>query len=58
MRRTRAFTYPARRRHQIGRSDIRKDAMRHAKKPGKRKSESGSIYFENRRNRSDKKFWL
>jgi len=34
------------------------DLMFQAKKPGKRRSESGNIYYEYRRNRSDKGKWI
>lgn len=40
---------------QIGRSSKKRDAPRKALKPGKRKSRNGKIYYENRKNRSDKK---
>ena len=39
---------------QTGKSDKKIDKKLTAKKPGKRKSKSGKIYSERRRNRSDK----
>ena len=39
--------------YQTGRSNKAADRMRKAKKPGKRKSSSGSKYIERRKNRSD-----
>jgi len=39
--------------HQIGRSNLIIDAMLSAKKPGKRRSKTGHIYYESRKNRSD-----
>ena len=39
---------------QVGKSNKDIDKTRKAKKVGWRKSKSGSTYFENRRNRSDK----
>ena len=38
---------------QVGRSDKLRDKTRVAMKPGKRKSKSGVIYYEKRKNRSD-----
>ena len=40
-------------RYQTGGSSRRADKKRRAKAPGKRKSKSGKIYTERRRNRSD-----
>ncbi len=40
--------------HQTGKSDYKRDKKRTAKKPGKRKSKSGKVYYEYRRNRSDR----
>ncbi len=40
---------------QIGKSSKKRDLSRKALKPGKRRSRNGKIYYENRRNRSDKK---
>lgn len=39
---------------QIGKSNIKRDKLFVAKKPGKRVSASGNVYYERRRNRSDK----
>lgn len=39
---------------QRGRSNILKDKRRKAMQPGKRTSASGSVYYERRKNRSDK----
>lgn len=44
--------------HQTGRSIKRIDRKIHAKKPGKRKSADGSVYYERRANRSDIRKWL
>lgn len=41
-------------RPQIGRSIVKIDSKRKALAPGKRKSSSGKIYYEYRKNRSDK----
>ncbi|MEM4301532.1 MAG: hypothetical protein QXQ70_03070 [Candidatus Caldarchaeum sp.] len=38
---------------QIGSSDRKHDLYYHALKPGKRRSRTGKIYYERRRNRSD-----
>lgn len=38
---------------QTGGSNKRNDSMRKAKAPGKRKSASGNVYYERRKNRSD-----
>jgi len=38
---------------QIGKSNVRYDKRQKAKKPGKRKSSSGKVYYEYRKNRSD-----
>ena len=35
-----------------------KDKKRHAKKPGKRRSRKGKVYYESRRNRADINKWL
>jgi hypothetical protein len=40
-------------RYQTGGSSRRRDGKQRAKAPGKRKSKSGKIYIERRRNRSD-----
>lgn len=40
---------------QTGKSDIHLDRMLKAKPPGWRKSKKGKLYFEARRNRSDKR---
>lgn len=40
---------------QIGTSKRKRDNQRKALKPGKRKSRDGKTYYENRKNRSDKK---
>jgi len=40
---------------QIGKSKKKRDTPRKALKPGKRRSRNGKIYYENRKNRSDKK---
>ena len=41
--------------HQTGKiKDIKEDKKRKAKLPGKRKSKSGKIYYEYRKNRSDR----
>jgi hypothetical protein len=40
---------------QTGSSKKKSDDARSAKKPGWRVSESGKLYFENRKNRSDSK---
>ena len=42
-------------RPQKGRSNIKKDKARKAKRPGARISKSGRKYSETRKNRSDKK---
>ncbi len=39
--------------YQTGRSSKREDKRKKAKAPGKRKSKSGKVYFERRKNRSD-----
>lgn len=39
---------------QTGSSNIKRDKQRKAKPPGKRKSASGRVYYERRKNRSDK----
>lgn len=45
----------AKKSYQTGRSyDSRRDSSRSALPPGKRKSASGSVYYERRKNRSDK----
>lgn len=44
--------------HQTGRSNKRIDRKLHAKKAGKRTSESGNVYYERRKNRSDVRKWL
>ena len=41
--------------YQIGTTHTKKDKTRKALLPGKRRSESGKIYYENRKNRSDLK---
>jgi hypothetical protein len=41
--------------YQIGSTDKKVDAGRHALQPGKRISKTGHIYYENRKNRSDLK---
>lgn len=38
---------------QTGKSNLRRDEMKKAKLPGKRKSASGRTYYERRKNRSD-----
>jgi len=38
---------------QTGRSDLARDRQRKAMQPGKRRSASGRIYYETRKNRSD-----
>lgn len=40
---------------QSGKSNVSADKKRKAKKPGKRKSASGRVYYEYRKNRTDKK---
>lgn len=40
---------------QVGKTDISIDKLYKAKLPGWRKSKSGKRYFENRKNRSDKR---
>lgn len=40
--------------HQSGQSSTKHDKRYPALKPGKRKSKSGKVYYEDRRNRSDK----
>ena len=40
---------------QIGSSDLKKDRKRKALPPGKRISKYGKVYYEYRKNRSDKK---
>ncbi len=40
---------------QIGTSKKKRDTPRKALKPGKRRSRNDKIYYENRKNRSDKK---
>jgi hypothetical protein len=39
--------------HQTGRTNVRIDMRLGALKPGKRRSRTGHIYYEYRRNRSD-----
>ena len=39
--------------YQIGKTTVWLDKLLPAKKPGRRKSESGNIYYEHRKNRSD-----
>jgi hypothetical protein len=39
--------------HQVGRSNVKRDAARKALAPGKRISKTGKVYWETRRNRSD-----
>jgi len=39
--------------HRIGKSNIPRDHLYLALKPGKRKSRYGHIYYEHRKNRSD-----
>lgn len=41
--------------HQIGKTDKKIDSKRKALAPGKRRSKTGKIYYEYRKNRSDKK---
>lgn len=41
--------------HQVGRSNLLRDAARKALPPGKRISKTGKIYYETRKNRSDLK---
>ena len=41
--------------YQIGKSLVQIDKKRKALAPGKRRSKSGKIYYENRKNRSDLK---
>jgi hypothetical protein len=36
-----------------GKTDLKRDAQREAQHPGKRKSITGKVYYENRRNRTD-----
>jgi hypothetical protein len=43
---------------QIGTSKTSYDKKRHALKPGKRISRTGKVYYERRKNRSDKGKWL
>ena len=40
---------------QVGKTTVEIDRMLDAKLPGWRKSKKGHIYFENRKNRSDRK---
>ena len=40
---------------QIGKSNRTRDALYRAKKPGKRKTKYGTVYYEYRKNRSDLK---
>ena len=40
---------------QTGKSDLSLDRLLNAKPPGWRKSKKGNMYFENRKNRSDRK---
>jgi len=40
---------------QMGRSDLARDRQRKAMRPGKRRSRTGRVYYETRKNRSDKK---
>ena len=39
--------------YQVGGTNYFRDLARKAKKPGKRKSKRGNIYYEYRKNRSD-----
>jgi len=41
--------------HQVGKSNISRDKKRNALLAGKRKSKTGKIYYEYRKNRSDLK---
>ncbi len=41
--------------HQIGKTDKSIDSKRSALLPGKRRSKTGKIYYEYRKNRSDRK---
>lgn len=41
--------------HQTGKSNLKIDKRRKALPPGKRVSKSGNVYYEYRKNRSDKK---
>ncbi len=41
--------------HQLGKSNLRRDIVRDALKPGKRISRTGNTYYEYRKNRSDLK---
>jgi len=43
---------------QIGKSKTSYDKRKHALKPGKRISRTGKVYYERRRNRSDKGKYL
>lgn len=38
---------------QVGKTNIKRDAVRKALAPGKRISKSGKVYWETRKNRSD-----
>ena len=38
---------------QTGKTNTRRDKLLRAKKPGKRRSKSGNVYYESRKNRSD-----
>jgi hypothetical protein len=38
---------------QTGKSHTKRDSARKAMQPGKRRSASGRVYYENRKNRSD-----
>ena len=40
--------------NQIGSSDAKKDKQKTALPPGKRLSKSGNVYYEKRKNRSDR----
>jgi len=40
--------------HRRGKTNIKYDEKKKALPPGKRQSKSGKVYYENRRNRSDK----
>lgn len=54
MARAKASSYkPRRKLTLIGTSIAARDRARHAKRPGKRVSSDGRIYYERRRNRAD-----
>ena len=46
---------PVQRIHQTGKSDMARDKQRSALPPGKRISKNGNVYYEYRKNRTDRR---